>query len=133
MSAAVAHIIQPGLLPYRQKEIVVQISPSVKIEVRRRHAHYRMAGAVELNRPADQMRIAVEMPLPNPMAENHQSLAAELVFVFCEGAPERGLRAERGEKIRRHVLPNETLRLANAGQYHAVRYIPRDVFKDRLL
>src|SRR5262249_5265354 len=92
-----------------------------------------MAGAVELNRPADQMRIAAQTPLPDSMAQNHHALAAESVFVFRERAPDRGMSAERGEKIRRHALPIEALRLAGAGQYHAARPIRCDVSKDRLL
>ena len=83
------------------------------------HADNRPAFAVERHRLTDDVRIAAEMPLPEPVAHDHFGLDDAQVGSHGESAPAVRRRAENGEKVRGDAIRKDLDRGAIAGQVGA--------------
>ena len=72
--------------------------------------------AVQRDRRADDARIQSIPPRPCAVAEHGGARRARRVFFWCEKAPNRGLRAEHREQIRRRANHANPLWIAAPGQ-----------------
>src|SRR5215469_8710054 len=84
--------------------------------------------AVQQHGFADDGGIAGESALPQPVAQNHLLVVAELLFLHPKGSANRGLNPDGVEKIRGDERANKSFRLAGARQIHAVVLPYRDFF-----
>ena len=74
-----------------------------QLEAGRHHADDRVRPAVEVDRAPQNARIAAELAMPEPMAENRDGVLAGHVFRRRERAAEQRLRAQRVEQVGRDL------------------------------
>src|SRR4030095_304960 len=89
--AAIAHEGPVREISEGDKEIVVLIFASVEIGITRRDSDHPAAVRAKTQGLADNIRIAAEMPLPKPIAENDTLRAARSIFGLAEKTAECGL------------------------------------------
>ena len=87
--------------------IVVERNPELRLrrwetEIRRHDADNLPADAFELDRTADDGRVAAETLLPQRVAENHDLIPTGGVLAWIEASAQRGAYAENGEELRGH-------------------------------
>jgi len=84
---------------HRQKEIVVRVVAAVGIEVRRKNADDGPARAVEIDRPAHDLRIGIEESPPELIANHQDMCGARLVFLFGKEPADLRLHAQGWKKL----------------------------------
>src|SRR4030095_9272856 len=95
----------------------------------RRKSHHSVTATVELDRLADDLRVASETPLPQPLADDRHPLAARLFFFRQKRAALNRLDAQSLEEIRRHHVADNALGFAGASQVERVEHYRRQLFK----
>src|SRR5215470_16524036 len=92
-----------------------------------------VAAAVKRDRLAEDLRIASETPLPQPLADDRHPLAARLLFFRQKRAALNRLDAQSLEEIWRHRTADNALGLAGAGQVERVEVRRGQLFKAPVL
>src|SRR5205085_7751820 len=92
-----------------------QINRRLPLERLRQHADNGEALIVERDRLPDDVWIAAEAALPQPLTDDHCATCARLIFFGREVAPQRGRDAERGEETGRAFARAQPFRAAPAG------------------
>src|SRR5262249_15196428 len=95
----------------------------------RRDAHHSVAATVELDRLADDLRVASETPLPTPLADDRHRRRARSFFFRQKRAALNQPDANSLEEICRHRTADNALRLADASQVERVEVRRGQFFK----
>ena len=85
-----------------------------KLERRRHHADDDIRHRVELNRLPNHRWICAERPAPEAVAQHHDAVGPDHALITRESPPERGVRLQHVEQIRRRTQPWHVLRIAGA-------------------
>src|ERR1043166_2189035 len=125
---------QPGVIVPRLPHLVVgpagQREPdfhgSRRKHLRRHHADNRVGLVTKVDRFAEDVRIAVEDPLPKLVADHTDGRSANAIFFFCEHAAELRRETDDLEKGRGNKGTGDLLRRAVFETAHIIRLTPRD-------
>ena len=103
--------------------------------LRRHHADYGVRLIAKIQRATEHVGIALEEPLPKPIADDGEERAADAIFFFRECPSELRLQSEDLEKVRRHQASADLFGGASleAAQVKRFSTRDRDVFEDGIV
>ena len=126
-----------GIRPQRQRQIHVHLVHRplrrhhlcVHRELRAKHSRHRDRVPVERDRPADDVRVRVEQPLPQAVAQNRDGRLAGLVLIRRQQAAQQRPGPEHPQQARLRAHSVDQFRLLPPGQREAPGLRQRHLFE----